>query len=62
MTNYLLERKGKFLNERYEWGIPPHAFPEWQFVDVLPMAMQFKDRPLQVGEVLPGGEVEFTAV
>jgi hypothetical protein len=59
---YLLERKGKYLNERYKWGFLPYAFPEWQFVDVLPMAMNFKDRPLQVGEVLPDGTIKFTEV
>lgn len=58
---YLLTRRNKFLNARYQWTDIPHVFPEWQFVDVLPMAMQFKDRPQQVGEVVDG-VVRFTQI
>ena len=32
----------------------PHAFPDWQFQDVLDEAMQYKDKPLRIGEVVDG--------
>ncbi len=56
---YLLTRRNKFLNDRYQWTDEPHLFPEWQFGDVLELSMQFKDRPQQVGEVV-NGQVVFT--
>lgn len=56
---YLLTRRNKFLNDRYQWTDEPYLFPEWQFGDVLEMSMRFKDRPQQVGEVV-GGQVVFT--
>ncbi len=49
---YLLRRNGKFLSERYDWGSTPNVFPEWQFPQVLEMSMNFKDRPLEVGELI----------
>lgn len=54
MSRYILKRNNKYLNERYQWSPFPHSFPEWQFVDVLPMAMAFRDRPQQVGELRDG--------
>ena len=54
MSQYILKRKNKYLNERYWWSKFPHLFTEWEFYAVLPMAMQFRDRPLQVGEVIDG--------
>lgn len=59
---YLLQRNGKFLSERYQWQLMPHAFPEWQFGQVLEMAMNFKDAPQQIGEVMPDGQIRFTDV
>lgn len=50
----LLERNGKFLNKWYQWSLMPHAFPDWQFQDVLDEAMQYKDKPLRIGEVVDG--------
>lgn len=35
------------------------AFPEWQFPDVLFEAMQYKDRPQRVGELV-GGDLDAT--
>ena len=51
---YILERNGKYLSERYQWQMFPHAFPEWQFPAVLEAAMQYKDRPKRVGELVDG--------
>ena len=51
-VSYLLRRNDKYLSERYEWGDTPNAFPEWQFPQVLEQAMQYKDRPLEVGELI----------
>lgn len=53
-TMYMLKRKGRFLNERYQWSPLPHSFPEWQFSNVLQLAMMWKDRPLEVGEIEDG--------
>ena len=46
----LLERNGKFLNERYQWALIPHVFPDWQFQGVLDEAMNYKDKPLRLGK------------
>jgi len=54
MSQYILKRKNKYLNERYRWSKLPHLFVEWEFSAVLPMAMRFRDRPLHVGEVIDG--------
>lgn len=51
---YLLKRGTKYLNERYQWQAFPCPFPEWQFGAVLEMAMQFRDRPKQIGEMTDG--------
>jgi hypothetical protein len=59
---YIIQRNNKFLNERYQWGDIPHTFPEWQFVDVLPLAMNYPDPPQQIGEVMADGTIEFTEV
>ena len=56
-VSYLLLRNGKFLSEVYQWGDTPNAFPEWQFPQVLEQAMQYKDRPLEVGELI-GGDLD----
>ena len=61
MTLYLLERKGKFLQPNYYWGIYPHAWDELQFERVFPEAMQYKDRPLMVGEMI-GEDIVWTLV
>ena len=50
----LLERNGRYLNERYQWTLIPHVFPDWQFQGVLDEAMNYKDKPLRVGEVVDG--------
>ena len=52
MSMYLLERKGKFLQPNYYWGIYPHAWDEWQFQAVLDLAMNFRDRPKMIGEMI----------
>ena len=52
MTSYLRRRKGKYLSEFYQWLLMPHSFPEWQFPQVLEEAMQYKDRPLEAGELI----------
>jgi len=57
--NYILartiRRRTKYLNERYQWGDFPHAFEEAHFATVvLPEAMQYKDRPQRVGELVNG--------
>lgn len=39
----------------------PHAFPEEYFQQVLEMAMNFKDKPQQIGEVVDG-QIRFTDV
>jgi len=54
MPMYILERKSKYLNERYQWVNFPHAFPEWQIPAVLDLAMGFCDRPQRVGELVNG--------
>ena len=41
----IFTRGTKYLNERYHWTHIPHLFPEWQFEDVLGLAMGFPDRP-----------------
>lgn len=54
-TTYALTRVIRnvthYLNERYQWGIYPHVFPEWQFPAVLDLSMGFRDCPQRVGEV-----------
>jgi hypothetical protein len=57
MSTYILERKGKYLNERYQWQRLPHVFPEWHFGVVFAEAMQYRDRPQRVGEVI-GGDLD----
>ena len=57
MTRYILRRRGRFLNDRYQWTLMPHSFPEWQFGAVLETAMQYKDRPQHVGEIT-GGDLD----
>ena len=57
----LLERNGKFLNVWYQWSLMPHVFHDWQFQDVLDEAMQYKDKPLRIGEVVKG-EIVLTEI
>lgn len=52
MTRYALRRNDKYLSEFYQWGDTPNTFTEWHFPQVLDEAMQYKDRPLEVGEVI----------
>lgn len=54
MTSYILRRRGKYLNERYQWSNIPNAFPEWKFPAVLDLSMGFKDCPEMVGELHDG--------
>ena len=54
MSQYILKRNGKYLDDRYRWSKLPHSFPEWQFGAVLEMAMQFRDRPMEVAELRDG--------
>lgn len=54
MSQYILKRNNKYLNERYQWTPFPCAFQWWHFQDILPMAMQFRDRPLMIGEMRDG--------
>ena len=51
---YILRRHGKYLNEKYLWGNLPRLIPECYFQQVLEEAMQYKDRPLEVGETTDG--------
>lgn len=50
---YLL-RNNKFLNERYQWVIHPHAFSAWQFQAVLDLAVKFPDPATHIGEMVDG--------
>lgn len=50
MSKYILKRKNKYLNEHYKWTPIPCLFPWWHFKDILPVAMQYRDRPLEIGE------------
>jgi len=52
----------RYLNERYQWSRMPHSFPGWFFDIVLAEAMQYKDRPQQIGEVQEDGTVVFTDI
>ena len=52
--SYIFKRDDKYLSERYEWGNTPNAFPEWQFGQVLEEAMQYRDHPQYVGEMVNG--------
>lgn len=60
-TTYALTRKIRnvthYLNERYQWQRLPHVFPEWHFPVVFAEAMQYRDRPQRVGEVI-GGDLD----
>ncbi len=57
MTAYLLRRNDLFLSERYQWENTPNVFPECYFPQVLEMSMNFKDRPLEVGQLI-GGDLD----
>ena len=54
MVGYLLRRHGLYLSEVYQWVDTPNAFAEWHFPQVLEMSMNFKDRPLEIGEIVDG--------
>ncbi len=57
MTKYILRRRGKYLNDRYQWTVIPHAFSEVELMVVLPEAMNYRDRPQFVGEIT-GGDLD----
>jgi hypothetical protein len=57
MTTYALTRVIRnvthYLNERYQWQRLPHVFDEVHFSRVVfAEAMQYRDRPQRVGELL----------
>lgn len=54
MTRYILRRRGRFLNDRYQWTRLPHSFSEIEFTVVFPEAMNYRDRPQHVGETKDG--------
>jgi len=41
----IIIKDGLYLNSRYQWGVIPHLFHNWQAGDVLEMMMACKDRP-----------------
>ena len=53
-TYYILKRKNKYLSDRFKWVSIPHTFPEWHFRQIFPLTMQYRDRPLEVGEMKDG--------
>ena len=57
VVRYILRRRGKYLNARYQWSLTPHSFAEWEFPTVLEEAMQYRDHPQYVGEIT-GGELD----
>lgn len=54
----VFRRERLYLNERYQWGNIPHAFPIWQADGVQAIIHKMPDPPTHYAEVRSGEDLD----